>query len=218
MKDYKNTVGPYFKPVQFSAEMATNMNLPRKPNLGEYSNMPIAGSDYNMGMNKNTSPNFPAMPLSSNVFGATNDPGMASPGLNPFPQNHFNQGVNSYGLQSRQFQESLENRLKFPQNTNMAAGPNYTGVYDSNSRENYQFAMARMQGKYRPQDMFAMNKNLEQTEYAQQRNMNNNPWAMEYANRSNSRRAIPVKPSMSQQVSHTIVVFLLFCMICISYS
>jgi hypothetical protein len=163
--------------------MATNMNLPRKPNLGEYvsNNMPM---DYsNMGMNKTTSPNFAAnMALSQNAIG---DAAMASQGPGPFPQNHFNQGMNNFGAQSRPFQDSLENmaRMKYNPNSNMAATSPYGGVCDSNSSDPYQLAMAR---KLRPQDMYNMNKNMEQTNYAQQRNIANNPWSVDYASRNNS--------------------------------
>ena len=98
--------------------MATNMNLPRKEYVA--SNMPM---EYNsMAMNKTTSPNFAAnMPLSQNAIG---DAVMGNQGPSPFPPNHFNQGMNNFGGQSRQFQDNLENfpRMKYHTSSNMAAG------------------------------------------------------------------------------------------------
>ena len=185
------------------------MNLPRKANLGEYvaSNMPM---DYNsVARNKTTSPNFAAnMPLSQNAVG---DAAMGNQGPSPFPPNHFNQGMNNFGGQSRQFQENLENfpRMKYHPNSNMAAGGPYGGVFDSSSSEPYQLALAR---KFRPQDMYNMNKTMEQTNYAQQRTMTNNPWSAEYGNsRNNRQRPIPVnKPAIPQQVSYFSVIYPLF--------
>ena len=184
--------------------MATNMNLPRKEYVA--SNMPI---EYNsMAMNKTTSPNFAAnMPLSQNAIG---DAVMGNQGPSTFPPNHFNQGMNNFGGQSRQFQDNLENfpRMKYHTSSNMAAGGPYGGVFDSSSSESYQLAMAR---KFRPQDMYNMNKTMEQTSYAQQRSMSNNPWSVEYANRNNRQRSLPVnKPAIPQQVCCLTVVYHLF--------
>lgn len=191
--------------------MATNINIPRKANLGEYvaSNVPM---EYNsMTMNKTTSPNFAAnMPLSQNAIG---DAVMGNQGPNPFPPNHFNQGMNNFGGQSRQFQDNLENfpRMKYHPNSNMAAGGPYGGVFDSSVSESYQLAMAR---KFRPQDVFNMNKTMEQSNYAQPRSITNNPWSIEYANRNNRQRSLPVnKPAIPQQVSSLTVVYHLFSLV-----
>lgn len=184
------------------------MNLPRKPGLGEYATntMPM---DYNsMGMNK-TASNI-GMPLSVNALG---DATMTNQGPGAFPQNHFSQGMNNFGAPSRQFQDNLESmaRMKYTPNTNMAAssGSLYGGVFDTNSSEPYQLAMAR---KFRPRDVYAMNKNMEQSNFTQQRNMASNPWPIEYVNRSHSlglsrQRSMPVnKAGLSQQVSKAILI------------
>ena len=170
------------------------MNMARNSN-----NMPI---EYNnMSMNKTAMPNFAAnMPLSQNAIG---DAAMGNQGPSAFPQNHFNQVMNNFGGQTRQFQDSLENmaRMKYNPNSNMAASGPYGGVYDSNSSESYQLAMAR---KFRPQEMYNMNKNMEQSNLPQQRNMANNPWSIEYSGRANNRqqRTLPSnKAAVAQQVS-----------------
>ena len=184
------------------------MNLPRKPNLGEYgsNNMPM---DFNsMSMNKATSPNISAnLPLSQNAIG---EAALGNHGPNPFPQNHFNQGMGNFARPPRQFQDNLENlpRMKYP-NSNMAAGA-YGGVYDSNSSEPYQLAMAR---KFRPQDMYGMNKNMDQTNFPQQRNMGSSSWPVDYGSRNNRQRSLPMsKAVLPQQVREPIVIFLLFCL------
>lgn len=186
------------------------MNLPRKPNLGEYvsNNMPIA--DYNIAMQKqNASTNFAAMPLSQNAIGGVNDSAMGHQGPSPFPQNHFSQGMNNFGGQSRQFQENLESmaRMKYNPNSNMAAAGPYAGVYDTNSGEPFQLAMAQ---KFRPQDLFSINKNMEQMSYAQQRNIASSPWPYESGSRNNRQRSLqPAKAGLPQQVSLIYVVFFL---------
>jgi hypothetical protein len=200
--------------------MATNMNMARKPSLGEYvpNNMPI---DYNnMSMNKTASGNYAAataanMPLPQNAIG---EAAMGNQGPGAFPQNHFNQVMNNFGGQTRQFQDSLENmaRMKYNPNSNMAASGQYGGLYDSSSNESYQLAMAR---KFRPQDMYGMSKNMEQSSIPQQRNMASNPWpSTDYGGRINNRqqRTLPTnKAGMPQQVSSPIVVlsFVFFALI-----
>lgn len=196
--------------------MATNMNMTRKPNLGlnEFPGAPVVSLGDYMSMGKNvSSPNFP-MALSNNQMPHNNERAMMGPtSHNPFSPNVYGQASNSFGVPSRQFENPVElARQKFSPlaNSNMASNSPYSGHYvPPNGSESEQFSMNRFSAKYRNQEMFNVNKSLEQESYAQatQRSMTCNPWTAEYTGRNN-RRHVPAKGlPLDQQVSYLVLLY-----------